>query len=103
MNVSEKLSNPLLAKSQASSLESSLMGLTLIPALTLFCFQVKFLKAGAGTGDVHPKSSLHMRGFNTTCSSAQLVGKPWLMAHLGPGKVQTQLIDLNFWLHLGAI
>lgn len=25
------------------------------------------------------------------------------MAHLGPGKVQTQLIDLNFWVHLGTV
>lgn len=44
-----------------------------------------------------------MGAFNTTQSSAQLAGKPRLMAHLGPGKGQTQLIDLHFCLHLGAV
>lgn len=96
MNISEKPSNPLLAKSQASSLESSLMGLLLISALILFLHWAKLAKSwDRSWGCSAQEPTQHG-------SSAQLLCQPVLLAHSWHGKIKTWLL-LNFWLCLGAI
>lgn len=79
------------------------MGLTLIPASTLSCIQVTFLKAEAGMGgssSQEPTPHGRLQHHLKLCPAG---GQTMAHGTLRAWKVQTQLTDLNFWLHLGAV